>query len=409
VSARQTGGETRVAVPQAATFGFVALLICLTSLNQFAISIVLPAMPAMAAALGASGDAAKATLSVYLTAYAASMLIHGPLSDRFGRRPVLLAGMTLYSLASFGCALAPSIEVMLAWRIVQAFGAAAGVVLARAMVRDAMEGEAQTRTNAYMSTSQGISPALAPFLGGLLVEWGGWTWTFHLVGLGGVGLLIAAYLGLEETNRDKLQRIDTRSLATSYAAVLGNRLFLGITAAGALGAAPYYAYFAASPELVIARLGHSPSTYGGHMLAVVGAFMVGGMICARLAGRWSERTLLVVGAAVSALGICFFATVVPSGAPAFTAIVTAMLVYTFGLGFLFPTATTCAIRPFPEKAGTASSAYGGLFMATAALGSFAPALVSPDVMVGLPVVMAIGMALSVASLALVVLPAIRAA
>ena len=163
VSARQTGGETRAAVPQAATFGFVALLICLASLNQFAISIVLPAMPAIAAALGASGDAAKATLSVYLIAFAAAMLVHGPLSDRFGRRPVLLAGMTLYSLASFGCALAPSIEVMLAARIVQAFGAAAGVVLARAIVRDAMEGEAQTRANAYMSTSQGISPALAPF------------------------------------------------------------------------------------------------------------------------------------------------------------------------------------------------------------------------------------------------------
>ena len=223
------------------------------------------------------GDAA-----VHSIAYAASMLVHGPLSDRFGRRPVLLAGMTLYSLASFGCALAPSIEVVLAWRIVQAFGAAAGVVLARAIVRDAMEDEAQTRTNAYLSTSQGISPALAPFLGGLLVEWGGWTWTFH-------------------------------------------------------------------------------------------------------------------------------STVVPSGAPAFTAIVTAMLVYTFGQGFLFPTATTCAIRPFPEKAGTASSRLWGPLHGDRSPGSFAPALVSPDVMVGLPVVMAIGMALSAASLALAVLPAMRAA
>ena len=409
MSARQTGGETRAAVPEAAAFGFVALLICLASLNQFAISIVLPAMPAMAVALGASGGAAKATLSVYLIAFAAAMLVHGPLSDRFGRRPVLLAGMTLYSLASFGCAVAPSIEVMLAARIVQAFGAAAGVVLARAIVRDAMEGEAQTRANAYMSTSQGISPALAPFLGGLVVEWGGWTWPFHLVGLGGVGLLVAAYLGLDETNRHKLQRIDTRSLAASYAAVLGNRLFLGVTAAGALGAAPYYTYFAASPELIVERLGHSPSTYGGHMLVVVGAFMVGGMICARLAGRWSARTLLVVGAAVSALGIGFFSMLVLSGAPAFAAIVTTMVVYIFGQGFLYPTTNTLAIRPFPEKAGTASSAYGGLFMVTAALGSFAPALVSPDVMVGLPIVMAIGMTLSVVSLALVVLPAIRAA
>jgi len=193
--------------------GLIVFLVCVFSLNQFAISIFLPAMPEMARALGAGGAATKATLTVYLIVYAIAALIHGPLSDRYGRRPVLLAGLGVYTAASFACALAPNIEVLLAARMLQAFGAASGVVLARAIARDVMDGPALMRTNAYLATGQGVAPGLAPLLGGLLAGSGGviyalvntttvWNagfkngmFAFTAAVLGGIGNLTGAVLG----------------------------------------------------------------------------------------------------------------------------------------------------------------------------------------------------------------------
>jgi len=201
------------------TAALVFTLVCLASVNQLAINIFLPAMPAMATDLGASSIAANATLSVYLLVIAISNLVHGPLSDRFGRRPVLLGGLTLYSIASFACALAPTIEVLLVARAVQAFGGAACLVISRATARDVMEGASLTRANGYISTGQGVSPAVAPLLGGLLAEWGDWSWTFHVTGLMGIGLLAVVFLRLGETNRYRLPAIDPRSVLRAYGSV----------------------------------------------------------------------------------------------------------------------------------------------------------------------------------------------
>lgn len=387
----------------------ILFLVCLFSLNQFAISIFLPAMPAMAKALGAGGASTKATLTVYLVVYAVAALIHGPLSDRYGRRPVLLAGLCLYTLASFACALAPSVELLLAARVVQAFGAASGVVLARAIARDTMDGPALVRTNAYLSTGQGVAPGLAPLLGGLLAAWGDWTWTFHATGLMGLALLAAAARGPAESNHRRIERIGVAELASGYASVLRNRRVLGAAGTAGLSTAPWYAYFAASPQLLIEGMGVSPAAYGLHILVGVVCFVAAGMACARMAARWSENALLVAGMAVSVAGIAATALLAAAGQLSFITVSLALYVYGAGQGFVFPTTATAAVRPFPARAGTASSAYLFVFMTLAAAGSIAPALIHPDIFIGLPAAMAIPIVLSVLCLIAVYLPAARAA
>ncbi len=389
--------------------GLVVFLVCVFSLNQFAISVFLPAMPAMAKALGAGGASAKATLTVYLFVYAVAALIHGPLSDRYGRRPVLLVGLGLYTLASFACALAPSIEVLLAARVVQAIGAASGVVVTRAIARDTMAGPELVRTNAYLSTGQGVAPGLAPLLGGLLAAWGDWTWTFHATGLIGLVLLAAASSGPPESNRQRIARIGVAELAAGYASVLRSRAFLGAVGAAGLSTGPWYGYFAASPELLIDRMGVSPGAYGVHILIGVIVFMVAGMVCARLAGRFREASVLGLGMAASFAGVAALAALAAGGAMSLTTISLALYVYAAGQGFVFPITATAAVRPFPTRAGTASSAYLFLFMTMAALGSIAPALIHADLFIGLPAAMAIMIVLSVACLIAVYLPAVRAA
>jgi len=389
--------------------GLIVFLVCVFALNQFAISIFLPAMPAMAKALGAGGASTKATLTVYLFVYAISALIHGPLSDRYGRRPVLLAGLGLYTLASFACALAPSIEFLLAARVVQAIGAAAGVVIARAIARDTMEGPALVRTNAYLSTGQGVAPGLAPLLGGLLAGWGDWTWTFHATGLIGLVLLAAASRGPAESNRRPIARIGVAELATGYASVLRSRAFLGVVGVAGLSTGPWYGYFAASPQLLIEGMGVSPAVYGVHILIGVVVFVLAGMACARLAGRCRETSLLALGMAASFAGVAALAVLAAAGGLTLVSVSLALYVYAAGQGFVFPTTATAAVRPFPTRAGTASSAYLFLFMTMAAVGSIAPALIHADLFVGLPAAMAIMIVLSALCLVAVYLPAARAA
>jgi DHA1 family bicyclomycin/chloramphenicol resistance-like MFS transporter len=147
--------------------------------------------------------------------------------------------------------------MLLAARVVQAFGAAACVVVARAMARDVMEGPAPVRTNALMATGQGVAPGVAPLIGGLLAAWGDWTWTSHATGLIGIALLAAAGFASPETNRRHLARIGVVELATGYASVLRNRRFLGVAGTAALSTAPWYAYFAGSPQMLIDGMGVS--------------------------------------------------------------------------------------------------------------------------------------------------------
>jgi len=406
VSAIRPEPVQSAAEPRLTTTGLVVTLVCLASLNQLAISIFLPAMPAMASALGATSLQAKASLSAYLLVYAVSLLVHGPLSDRFGRRPILCGGLALYTIASFACALAPTIDVLLAARALQAFGAAAGIVMSRAIARDAMDGTALTRTNAYISTGQGVSPAVAPFLGGLLAEWGDWTWTFHATGLAGAGLLAVAVPRLAETNRHRAA-IDPLSVLHAYGAILRNRAFLSVTATAAFATAPWYGYFAASPELIIERFGISPRVYGGHLLVLLGLFMLGGIACARTASRWSERVFLIAGFAVTAAGAAAFVALAWSGTLTFATTLAAMAVYAAGQSVLFPTAITAAIRPFREKAGTAASAGAAIFMTIAAAGSLAPALASGDVAIGLAATMAASMPIAAACFVPIVLRGAR--
>lgn len=178
---------------------FIVLLGALMMVNALSIDMVLPALPALGATLDASPDAVQLTLSVYLVGYAAGQFVVGPLSDRFGRRPVLLGGLSIYALASLACALSWRIELLVAARAVQGLVACAGPVVVRAIVRDHVAGDRAAHMMSSLTTVFAAGPFLAPILGGaLLVRWG-WPSVFHVIALWTAALVAAAWRGLGES------------------------------------------------------------------------------------------------------------------------------------------------------------------------------------------------------------------
>src|SRR5690606_24330343 len=181
-------------------FGLAALLAALAMFGPFSIDTMFPAFPAMAGALGVSDVAVQQTLSVYLIAYAAVALFHGPLSDAYGRRRLILAGTAVFTLASVGCALAPDLNWLLLFRAVQGISAGVGIIVGRAIIRDLYDGPDAQRLMSTVTMIFGIAPAIAPIIGGWVFEWAGWQAVFWFLCVFGVLLWLACLLWLRETH-----------------------------------------------------------------------------------------------------------------------------------------------------------------------------------------------------------------
>lgn len=183
--------------------GYLALLVALGSFGPLTMNIYTPVMPSVGANLGAGSDSVKLTLTTYMLGFAVSPLFYGPLSDRYGRRPILIVGVLFFTLATFACSFAPTIGGLIGLRILQGLGAASGSVLSRALTRDAYSFRDMPMVMSWISLAMNIAPSLAPTLGGFLGETFGWRATFWFVGGFGLILLVVALLGLGETNRHR--------------------------------------------------------------------------------------------------------------------------------------------------------------------------------------------------------------
>jgi DHA1 family bicyclomycin/chloramphenicol resistance-like MFS transporter len=366
----------------------IALLTALSALGQFASNVYTPALPAVANGLGAPIGAVQLTLAIFLAGFALAQLVYGPVSDRFGRRPVLFAGLGLFALGTLGCALAPDVATLLASRLLQAVGAAAGIVIARAMIRDSFDGVELARVMALVTMAFALVPGLTPLLGGIVQDLAGWRWGFWLTLA--VGLLLSALAArrLPETNRRPLAKLDAAAVASGYAATLGDRVFRRYALTVALVFASMSAFFAGSPDLFIARLGVSPTEYGLYPPLAVSGFLVGGAVTRRLSGRVPAERLALVGVAVMAASAAAMAAVLAGVLVHKHVVNAAMVVHVTGLGILMPTAMAAALARFPERAGTAAATIGCLQMAGGALGTVAvsrlqetlPVLAFPSVM-----------------------------
>lgn len=363
----------------AITSGDVSVMVILAGLAlmmQVAISIMIPALPDISRSLDASPLWGGLTLTAFMMGYGFAPLILGPLSDRFGRRPVLIWGLTLYTAASVACTLASSIELLVTARLLQGIGGGAGLVNSRAIARDLFAGAKYTRVNAYLSTGQGLGPMLAPLVGALLQEQFGWRSTFAFTAIFGAALLLAYWTSLGETNRHRLTQLDISAPKDGYREILKSRQFLRPVFTMSFSFASWYAFFASAPVFFIEHLGKSPSEFGVIIFGLVTGFVAATIFAGRKAATWGEVRLISAGRLLAFVGVAGTALLTQMGVSDPYAIVAPMLLNSLGGGLLAPLLTAAALRPFPHIAGTASSLSIAVFQSICASGTVAAGLVA---------------------------------
>lgn len=346
----------------------------IVALGPVSMALYTPAMPEIVAVFGSSEAAVKMTLSLYFAGFAVAQLVCGPLSDGFGRRPVLLAFLAIYTAASLMALFAPTIELLILARFSQGVGAAAGVAIARAIVRDLFTHESSARIMNLIGLMLALGPALAPTLGGLSMEYFGWQSVFVLMLVAGLGIILAIHLTLRETVTRDTSRIRPAALARSYATLLRSPYFMAtsLAIAGALGA--LYTQATVLPFILMQRVGLSPSEFGLGMLMQSGSFFMGALTVRGLMPRLGSQRLVPIGLTAIGIGSAFTATLLHIYQPTFLIVMLPVAVYTFGIAFVMPAMSTAALAPFPHIAGAAASLMGFFQMGSGLVGGMIAAL-----------------------------------
>lgn len=345
------------------TFALTALLALLIALGPLSTDMYLPSLPAIGQVLGADTAAVQLTLSLFLVGFALGQIAYGPVSDRLGRKPALVAGLVLYMIGSGLCAAAWSIETLIAARFLQAVGAAGPIVLARAVVRDLYEGNRAGQELSRMGTVMGIVPAIAPVLGGLLEVSFGWRSSFlGSVGFGALALWLVVFR-LPETLRERtLTPLSFGGIAAGYRDLLGlahfRRHALLVTATyGGL-----FSFISGSSFVLQGRYGLGEVVYGFAFGACALAYMGGTIFGRRQVGRYGLTRAIGHGTMLLAGGGAVMVAAQLLGPGHALEIVLPMMVYMVGVGVAFPLTQAAALMPYPERAGAAASLIGFLQM-----------------------------------------------
>lgn len=342
----------------------------MTAFAPLSIDMYLPAFPTMQRALNTSAGQIQLTLSSFFIAFAAGQILYGPLADRFGRKPPVYAGLSLFVLASIGCAFVQNVEQLVALRFLQALGAGGGVVVARAMVRDLFPPSEAVMVFSRLMLVIGVAPMLAPLLGGYLLIWFNWQSIFLFLALCGLLCLLAVRLRLPESLDQRTVRpLSLRGILAGYARLMGDRRFIGPALVGGLSICGMFVYITASPFVFIDVLGLSPEAYGWVFGLNALGFILAAQANARIGRRLGpHRTLsfsmpaLVLTALLLILGGVF-------GLGGAYGVFLPIFAYVACLGFVMPNTAALAMAPFGRIAGSASALLGTLQFALAAAAS----------------------------------------
>ncbi len=332
------------------------LLGALIAVAPLAMDIYLASMPSMTHALAASTGEVQLTLSLYMYAWGVSQLVTGPLSDRFGRRPLLLGGLVVFTLASIACAASTSIHALIAARVVQALSMGTVAVLPRAVVRDLYAGDDAAHVLSLMGMVLGIAPIVAPVLGSHLHAWFGWQANFVFVAVYGATALGFVALALPETLKVPDPRsTDPRIMLGNFARLLRSRRFVGYLLVAAFTSSGLFAFLAGSAFVFVSVLGRSEQDFG----LLFATVMLGNLTGATLGSRWvrlwgidrmigrAAKVMLAAGATLAVLAW--------SGADSPWAVVVPMFFYMAALMMTLPQAMAGGLTPFPTIAGSAAS------------------------------------------------------
>jgi MFS transporter, DHA1 family, multidrug resistance protein len=359
------------------SWGFAAMLASLSMLGPFAVDMYLPAFPAIGAEFGVQAIALQQTLSVYMMAYAFMMLWHGALSDALGRRPVVLAGLVVFALGTLGCAIAGNIQSLWLSRVLQGLSAGAGLVVGRAIIRDRFHGPEAQRMMSQTTLVFGLGPALAPIIGGVLLNLFGWRSIFWALLLWTFVIIMLCFRALPEThlpaNRHPLR---PRALWRSYRHVIGRPAFSLLTFPLALNFCGFFLYIAAAPTFLVDRLGVSTWGFAWLFVPMISGIMIGAYLSGRIAGRMSPVRTIRVGYAVLAFAVLGNLAISYFLSPRVALSVLPIFVYSIGSALIMPSVTLLLLDLFPTMRGMTSSLQGFVQFALGAVvaGSIAPLL-----------------------------------
>jgi DHA1 family bicyclomycin/chloramphenicol resistance-like MFS transporter len=339
----------------------------LSAVGPFAIDMYLPAFPAIARELQVDVSAVQMSLMSFFLAVAVCQIAYGPLSDRFGRKPPLYAGLGLFVLAGIGCSFAPNVETLIAFRFLQGVGSCAAMVIPRAIIRDLHTGHEAARLMATTMLVFSVSPILAPLAGSTLTAFFSWRvifWAIAIIGL--AGLAVVVFL-LPETHRPNEDRRGVAQALATYRSLLKDKRFLGLAFIGGFSQASFFAYLAGSSVIFIEHFGLTPSQYSmifaSNAIAFIGSAQFNSTLMRRFGAERVVRTAISCFAAL--VSLLFVLTMLGLDNPF---ALWGLLFVSFGcLGFVIPSTAVLALEEHGPVAGTASALMGTLQLSTGAV------------------------------------------
>lgn len=342
------------------SFNLMAILVVASALNPIAVNMFVPAMPDIMRGLGTDQIMVQLVLSAYLFATAASQLVLGPLSDRFGRRPVLIGGLLVFIVASFACTTAQSIEMLVVARVVQGAGGCAGIVLGRAIIRDRYDREEAASMLGYVMMGFAMAPMVGPMIGGLLNDNIGWRAIFGLQTALGVAVAIALVLFLPETH-SLASRAEARPTLWRSFATLGRiPSFWAYSLTCAFGTSVFFSFLGGTPFVAVDMLGMTGTEYGLYFMLVPGGFLIGNFLTARFSRRVGVYAMIVAGAIITLLAVLAMAALFAIGWMHPLALFAPMYAIGFANGLTLANALAGAVSVRPQLAGAASGLAGSM-------------------------------------------------
>jgi DHA1 family bicyclomycin/chloramphenicol resistance-like MFS transporter len=359
-------------------WGIAALLAALAMLSPFSIDTFYPSFPAISAEFSLTSWEIQQTITIYMLPFALMTLIQGPLSDALGRRPVVLVGLLIYSIASIACVFAPSFAFLLAFRAVQGMSAGVGMAVGRAIIRDLHEGPQAQKLMATISMIFGIAPAIAPVLGGWIHVWFGWRYVFGFMVVTGVSLVVLSYLLLPETHpSERRAKLHISSLARTVGRIASNRQFMLYALALGVTFSAMITFIGAAPAIVMGHWKLQETQFAYLFVPLIIGIMGGGFLSGRLAGRLDGKRQIAIGYALTLAGgvLSVLLHAVLDNAPILAQQVL-ITVVAVGVQLMMPIFALRMLDLFPEVRGSAASVQSCVMLGMGAIfiGGVVPAI-----------------------------------
>jgi len=339
------------------------LLGLITAVGPFAIDMYLPALPSMGKSLGASAGAVQMSLMVFFIVIGICQLFYGPLSDIVGRKPPIYGGLTIFIIGSIGCAFAPGIEALIGFRVIQAFGACAGMVIPRAIVRDLHTGHDATRLMSLLMLTVSVSPILAPLTGSFVIGAFGWRGVFGVLAIAAALAFLLAATQLKETRPPEERRQSSwRGAFSAYGTLLRDGEFTGLVLVGALGVSSFFVYLGSASFVLINHYGLTPRLFSLCFALNAASFFGFSQLTGTLTQRFGLPKVVRVAASGFALSMVALAAIFAGGADNLFALMVPLFIGYGFLGLVIPTTAVLALEHHGAIAGTASALMGSIQM-----------------------------------------------